>query len=411
MASRGSTLHFLARAATLGLGLMWLTLPERGEAGGGGTVAQAVSLPRPAPAWERDSPLRPLPTPPASVGIEERALPAGLTPEKVRLGRWLFFDPRLSVDGTVACASCHRPEHGFSEPAAVSTGVRGQLGTRKAPPTVNLAHRLQTSFFWDGRAASLAEQALGPITNPVEMANTLAGAERAVRGIPGYRRTFHEAYGDDLIDSARIAEALAAYQATLFSGDSTYDRWQTGDDEALSPEALAGMELFFGPGRCSACHLGPNFTDGKFHNAGVGEPPGPDLMALLAAEARRSRAWAPLQGERLSAERAWAAPRPAPIALADAGRYLASGRPADMGAFKTPSLRDLPVRAPYMHDGSSPDLEDAVLRYLVPHENPWLDEAMREVQLEPADVKPLVAFLRSLQSASAADVAPPSLPE
>ena len=198
------------------------------------------------------------------------ALPHAVTAEKVRLGRWLFFDRRLSVDGTVACATCHRPEHAFSEPLARSRGVRGQEGTRKAPPLVNLAQRVHTSFFWDGRAATLPEQALGPITNPVEMAHTAEGAAAAVGAVPGYRRAFAQAFGDERVDPSRVADALAAYQATLFSGGSAYDRFQAGDDGALSPLALSGMEVFFGRGRCNACHLGPAFTDGRFHNVGVG---------------------------------------------------------------------------------------------------------------------------------------------
>jgi cytochrome c peroxidase len=305
--------------------------------------------------------------------------PVALTPEKVRLGRWLFYDGRLSGDGTVSCATCHRPEHAFSEPTARSTGVGGRQGTRKAQTIVNAAFVPMRRFFWDGRAASLVEQAKGPIANPVEMANTLEGASAAIAAVPGYRRAFREVYGDDRLDIDRIADAIAAYETTRHSGGSAYDRFAAGDPSALSPDAQAGMDIFFGRGRCNACHLGPTLTDGQFHNVGAGfEPRTGNLVET---------------------------------GFADPGRYAITGEARDIGAFRTPTLRDLSRRAPYMHDGSSPDLRDAVMRYVEIQDNPWLDPAMLEVRVFPFDVRPLVAFLEALDGTGYEDAPPPSLPQ
>ncbi|GEJ58806.1 cytochrome-c peroxidase [Anaeromyxobacter diazotrophicus] len=345
-------------------------------------LATAACRTAPAPAapaaWELESPLQPLAPPPPGVPFDlARARGVRVTPEKVRLGRWLFFDPRLSRGGTVACATCHDPRHAFSELRPHSTGVEGRQGTRKAPPLVNVAFPLYEAWFWDGRAASLAEQAKGPLVNPVEMDNTLEAVVATVAAVPGYRRAFREAYGDGRLDIDRIADALAAYQATRRSGGSAYDRYQAGDDGALSEEARRGMEVFFGRGRCNACHAGPNLTDGKFHNVGIGFDPGPDAVRL---------------------------------GFQDAGRYAVTGDPRDVGAFKTPTLREVARHPPYMHDGSSPDLRDAVLRYFEIADNPWLDPAMREVRIFPFDVRPLVAFLEALDGTGFEDEPPRSFP-
>lgn len=330
------------------------------------------------PAWERESPVRPLPAVPAGLGVDLARSRVALTPEKVRLGRWLFFDPILSVDGTVSCATCHDPEYAFSETEARSKGVGGREGTRKSPSVVNSGFPVVERYFWDGRAATLAEQAKGPITNPVEMANTLERATVAVASTAGYRRAFRQVYGDDRVDIDRIVDAIAAYETTRLSGDSAYDRFNAGDERALTPVAAEGHRIFFGRGRCNACHLGPSFSDGQFHNVGVGyDPPSGDLVRT---------------------------------GFSDPGRYAITGEVADIGAFKTPGLRDVSRHPPYMHDGSSPDLEDSVMRYVRVVRNPWLDPAMSEVAISPADVAPLVAFLRALDGTGYEDVAPRSFP-
>jgi cytochrome c peroxidase len=336
----------------------------------------APAAPREEP-WEAESPLRPLPAPPLGITADLAAI--GVTPEKVRLGRWLFFDPRLSADGTVSCGSCHRPEHAFSEPRPVSTGVGGRQGTRRSPPIVNAAFPVLPAFFWDGRAGSLAEQAKGPLENPVEMASTHDRVVATVAGIAGYRKHFRAAYGDDGVDLDRITGAIAAYEATRLSGNSAFDRFDAGDESALSDLAKEGREVFFGPGRCNACHLGQSFTDSRFHNVGVG------YRFSVAPDPRSS--------------------------FADLGRAAITGDPADAGKFKTPTLRDLKRRAPYMHDGSLWTLEEVVFFYVRGgNHNPWIAPELAEQRLGGWHVAPLVAFLESLEGEGFADTPPTSFP-
>jgi cytochrome c peroxidase len=306
------------------------------------------------------------------------ALVPWVTPEKVRLGRWLFYDRRLSADGSISCATCHEPSRAFSEQRPVSTGIHGQRGRRKAPPIVNAAFPVYPRWFWDGRAASLPAQAKGPIENPIEMGSTGAAAAAAIAAVPGYAPYFRQAFGDPRVDLDRIAEAIAAYEATRLSGNSRYDRFAAGEESALDPVERRGRDLFFGRADCKQCHLGPQLSDGQFHNLGVG--------------------WA---GEPASA--------PPMDGFADQGRYEVTGDPKDVGAFKTPTLRDVSRHAPYMHDGSVEDLWDAVLHYWrggIP--NPWLSERIRPVQLTRDDVRALVAFMNALDGEGWAD-APPNL--
>jgi cytochrome c peroxidase len=347
------------------------------RAGGAAVAPLAGATSAPDAPWERDNPVRALPAPPLGMEVDLAALPVKVTPEKVRLGRWLFFDGRLSKDGTVSCASCHRPAHAFSEPTPHSTGVGGAQGVRKSPPIVNAAFAVFDSYFWDGRASSLAEQAKGPIANPIEMANTHDGAVAAVSAVAGYRRAFREVYGDERVDLDRLTDAIAAYEATRLSGGSAYDRFNAGETAALSEEAREGHAVFFGRGRCNACHLGPTFSDARFHNVGIGYDPDAD---------------------------------PPRTGFGDPGRYAISHDAADVGAFKTPTLRDVSRRAPYMHDGSVETLAQAVMTYVRVASNPWLDPAMDEIELSPADVGPLVAFLEALDGTGYEDEAPRSFP-
>jgi cytochrome c peroxidase len=331
--------------------------------------------------WEAENPLRPLPTPPLGSPADFAAVP-WVTPAKVRLGRWLFYDPRLSADGTISCATCHRPENAFSEPTAVSTGIHGRKGRRKSPPIVNAAWPVYPRYFWDGRATTLAEQAKGPLANEVEMGNTLDQVVLTVSRIHGYAPYFRDAFGDPRIDIDRVGEAIAAYEATRLSGGSRYDRFAAGDETAVSPEARRGMELFFGRAQCAQCHLGPAFSDAQFHNLGVG--------------------W----------RRPETAVEPLIEGFADKGRYEVTGDEKDVGAFKTPTLRDCSKRAPYMHDGSMPTLEEAVLHYWRGgFSNPWLSERMTPVPMSRDDLVALVAFLRALDGEGYADVAPRSFPQ
>ncbi len=342
--------------------------------------ARAPATPAAPPAWEAENPLRPLPPSPLGVAAEVGDLVPRVTPEKVRLGRWLFYDTRLSSDGQVSCGSCHEPDAGFSEREPVSTGVRGQKGTRKAPPVLNAAFPIYPVWFWDGRAGSLGDQAKGPMENPVEMGMTHAGIEAAVRAIPAYRPYFAEAFGDDRIDVDRVAGAIAAYEATRMSGNSAFDRWDAGDPKALDARQQEGFRVFFGKAACNQCHLGPNLTDSRFHNLGVGwRPPAPGAD--------------PASG------------------FQDPGRVRVTGNPADTGAFKTPTLRDVSRRAPYMHDGSVPTLREAVLLYdRGGIRNPWLSPEVKPLRLTAAEVDALVAFLEALDGEGFQDVPPRSFP-
>ncbi len=305
--------------------------------------------------------------PPSASTASEKAfgieVPAGLpplpipadnppTPEKIALGKQLYFDPRLSVDDTVSCASCHDPAKGWSNGERFATGVKGQQGGRSAPTIVNAAYNLFN--FWDGRAGTLEDQALGPIQNPIEMNMTLEALVAKLNAIEGYRRQFREVFGTD-VTAENVARAIATYERTVLSGNAPYDRAKAGDENALSEAARRGMKLFFGKAHCSACHAGPNFSDRGFHNIGVGmDRDDPDL-----------------------------------------GRFLVSKLEGDKGTFKTPTLREIARTAPYMHDGSLATLEDVVEYYNrggTP--NPWLDEEIYPLKLTDQEKADLVTFLK-----------------
>jgi cytochrome c peroxidase len=262
-----------------------------------------------------------------------------LSHAKVALGRAFFFDKRLSLDGTLACASCHDPRLAFSDGRSVARGIHGAEGTRNAPTLVNRGYG--ASFFWDGRAGSLERQVLEPIVNPIELG--LSETELA-------RRTRKPA--------ADVAAALASYVRTIRSGNSPFDRYVAGEPRALSELEQAGLAVFRGKGACNTCHVGPNFTDERYHNTGV----------------------------------AWRDRR-----LADEGRFTVSADEHDRGAFKTPTLREVARTAPYMHDGSLPTL-DAVVEFYSQggRQNPYLDSAIRPRQFTVEEKHALVAFLRSL---------------
>lgn len=330
---------------------------------------------RAVPAWEADNPVVAVPQAPLGAEIDLAALPDPPTPERVRLGRWLFYDTRLSADNTVSCATCHRPEHAFSEPTPVSTGVGGQQGRRKAPSLVNQADALLPHFFWDGRAESLEDQALGPIGNPIEMGNQPDGMVANLSRIAGYTPYFEEAFGSGSITDERVARAIVAYERTRMSGNSPWDRWRYNRDEsAVSDQVKLGHEVFFGKAKCRQCHAGNNFTDSMFHNVGIG--------------------WDPV-AKRFS----------------DEGRFAVTGRPADLGAFKTPTLRDVARHAPYMHDGSVATLREVVDLYnRGGHANPHLDVKIEPLGLTAEEVDAIVAFLEALNGEGFHDTPPASFP-
>jgi cytochrome c peroxidase len=290
------------------------------------------------------------------------------TPEKAELGWYLYFDKRLSGDGSISCASCHDPKHAFTDASPFSTGIRGQLGGRSAPTVINRAY--SQAQFWDGRAASLEEQAKGPIANPLEMGHTHELCEQCVGAIPGYREKFKAVFGTDKVTIDLIAKAIATFERTVLSGNSAYDRFKAGDDKALSPSQKRGMEIFFSNNaRCDSCHEGLNFTNGMYANIGIGmDKPMPDL-----------------------------------------GRYNVTRREEDRGAFKTPTLRDVEHTGPYMHDGSLKTLEDVVEHYNKGGiKNKWLHNDVRPLNLSDADKKDLVAFLKALSGEGWQNIKPPS---
>lgn len=292
------------------------------------------------------------------------------TAEKISLGKQLYFDKRLSKDNTVSCASCHAPEKGFSNGARFATGVGGAKGGRSAPSVINSAYYLQQ--FWDGRAASLEEQALGPIANPIEMALSIEDAIDRLNGIAGYKSQFQKVFGSDATADG-IAKAIAAYERTVISGNAPFDKFKAGDKSALSEAAERGRKLFFGKAHCSACHAGSNFSDNSYHNIGIG------------MDAKKP----------------------------DVGRVAVSKLGGDTGAFKTPTLREIARTAPYMHDGSLKTLEEVVEHYAKGGiANEWLDEEVFELRLNKQDKADLVLFMKEgLASPDYPDHKAPKLPE
>jgi cytochrome c peroxidase len=262
-----------------------------------------------------------------------------LSLQKVELGRRLFRDRRLSRDRSVACSSCHDPDRAFSDGRPVAIGIGRQVGRRSAPALINRGYG--RAFFWDGRAATLEEQVLQPIQDPKEMNMTLGEASERV-GLPP-----HE-----------ISRALASYVRSILSGNSRFDRFVNGDRRALSPEQQEGLRVFRGKGNCTSCHVGPNFTDERFHNTGIAWRDG---------------------------------------VFQDEGRFAVTGTAEDRGAFKTPTLREVAGTAPYMHDGSLLSLEDVVAYYdRGGNANPGLDPELRPLTLTASEKRSLVAFLRAL---------------
>ncbi|MDA8130105.1 MAG: cytochrome-c peroxidase [Elusimicrobia bacterium] len=290
------------------------------------------------------------------------------TDAKIRLGRQLYFDKRLSVDNTVSCATCHKPDTGWAHHAPTDTGVKGQVGGRNSGSIIDAAYlKFQ---FWDGRAGSLEEQAVGPIANPIEMGETLDNVVQKLNAIPGYRSQFQQVFGTDATADA-IGKAIAAFERTIIAGPSPYDRYLQGDRRAMSASAVRGMDIFKGKGHCSACHSGPAFSDNGFHNLGVGYADGK---------------------------------------LKDQGRYAVTKDDRDMGAFKTPGLRNVAQTWPYLHDGSEKTLEDVIELYDrggVP--NPHIDRLMLPLRLTRGEKADLLAFLNSLTGPVPA-VTEPELP-
>ncbi len=274
----------------------------------------------------------------------------------VSLGRQIFFDRHLSFDGTISCASCHRPELAFTDGQPLAHGVSGKTGTRNTPSLLASREAERTSFFWDGRRSTLTIAVLDPFTNPVEMGLKDQGELFSrISASTSYKEFFRKAFGDDTADANRISAALTAYLSTLKGARTDYDRYASDNDaNALTPQAMMGMSIFSGKGQCATCHsLKRNtFTDHAFHRTGVGlESVVQDLPKLTASMLERR-----LRDDDLGP---WVATHPKDAQL---GRFNVTHKVADIETFATPSLRHVSLTAPYMHDGSVQTLEGAIDR-------------------------------------------------
>jgi cytochrome c peroxidase len=297
------------------------------------------------------------------------------TAETIALGRRLYYDPILSVDNTVSCATCHTPQYGFADPKPVSHGVGEKTGTRNSPTVLNAVYfKVQ---FWDGRAPSLEKQAEGPVENPVEMANTLATVEQRLNGDPGYREQFAQAWGPKPITYEMVEKSIASFERTVISGNSPFDRWKYGHDEkAVDTSVKRGFVVFTSKekGNCATCHSIEEkyalFTDNQFHNVGVGFDMGQ---------------------------------------FTDVGLYAVTHHEADKGKFKTPSLRNIAQTAPYMSDGSLKNLKDVIDFYIgAGNSNPNLDKEIHVLDfLSGQERADLQAFLHSLTGEVLPNVQPP----
>lgn len=282
-------------------------------------------------------------------------------PEEVteaRLGELLFFDPVLSADQTISCASCHKPEFAFADTSAVSVGVHGRRGIRNTPSVMNMASR--EAFFWDGRASTLEEQALMPIADTNEMNLPIAEAIARLRASSKYRSLFLQVY-NRLPDESSLGAALAAFERTLETADTPNDRWLNDEPGGLTAQQERGREIFRVKAKCFECHFTPDFTADEFRSIGL------------------------FNGQEFN----------------DSGRYLVTRDPADLGKFKVPGLRNIAVTAPYMHDGSMKTLREVIDYYDNPHavlpsgmnRDGVLSEPLGLTEQEKLDLE---AFLHSL---------------
>lgn len=315
------------------------------------------------------------------------------TPEKIALGEKLFFDGRLSADGTVACATCHNPARAFTDGRPTSMGFKGRVGQRNAPTIMNALYNM--AQFWDGRAKTLEDQAAFPITNPSEMGQpSLDAAVAQIAAIPEYRQAFQQVFGR-APNGLDLRRALASYERTLISFDSPFDHFINGDENAIDAAAKRGWEIFNTRAHCQRCHASVNrdvefFTDFGFHNIGI------EILkhhvVPLAIKAERLIA----KGDLPAVDRAAIQSN-----MSVLGRFLITRKPADIAAFKTPNLRNVLVTAPYFHDGSQATLWDVMDHYNKGDgiKNPWLDEDIQPLALTEQDIDDVVAFLASLTSA------------
>ncbi|HET9529192.1 MAG TPA: cytochrome c peroxidase [Blastocatellia bacterium] len=313
------------------------------------------------------------------------------TAAKVELGRQLFFDKRLSADESISCASCHDPALAFADGKRVAEGISGRRGERNSPTLLNAM--FNSGQFWDGRADTLEEQAIQPLINPDEMGNeSFEAVVRRLQAVPEYATRFREVFGR-AVSIELMGKAIASFERTLISGDSPFDRFMSGDRAAMTDAAQRGFLLFRTKGRCTQCHTFnaafPFFTDQNYRNTGVAAnskafeplsrealqmPQSGDLRARLEGFARRGGA-------------------------RELGRFLVTGNSLDIGAFRTPSLRDVELTAPYFHDGSAATLKDVLKFYARGgNDNPMRDWELQTLDLDDREQQDIIEFLKSLTS-------------
>ncbi len=312
-----------------------------------------------------------------------------MTPERVELGRKLYFDTRLSRDNSVSCATCHDVTRGFTDQREVSEGIKRQNGKRNAPTTLNVL--LLQTFFWDGRSPSLDNQAKMPILNPVEMGMPdEATALKAIRDVPEYQEAFQKAYGREM-NYDDLGRAIAAFERTLVFVDSPFRRFLNGDSTAISAQARVGLELFNGKGRCAACHQmnpsNPLGTDNRFHNVGVSARH--QNFESLAEKALEALAGG--TSEQKLDELAVGTD------LSELGRFMVTHNRSEIGSFRTPLILNIGITGPYMHDGSMATLWDVMDHYNKGGEaNPFLDGGIEPLALTEEEIDQVVAFLFTL---------------
>ena len=332
----------------------------------------------------------------APVEMTRAAIPADnpQTPEKISLGQKLFFDRRLSVDGTVSCSTCHDPAFAFTDRKPTSVGVQGRVGQRNAPTILNALYN--KTQFWDGRVNTLEEQAALPIVNPVEMGHpNLEAAVAQIAAVGEYQQTFRAVFGRPP-NGADLVRAIASYERTQLSFDSPFDHFIAGDTNAIDESAKRGWEIFNTRGLCNKCHAltettrdVTNLIDNDFHNIGI--------LAVRHKIVPLAR-----QAEQLIKSGDTAAIDQAAIQtdMSALGRFLVTKKEPDIASFKTPNIRNVLVTGPYFHDGSQETLWDVIDHYNkgAGLQNPYLDQDIQPLALTESDIDDLVAFLASLTS-------------
>src|SRR5713101_4273628 len=352
------------------------------------------------PTPEADPLAQPKPLQQVGVPIEmtRAAIPADnpQTPEKISLGQKLFFERRLSVDGTVSCSTCHDPDRAFTDRKSTSVGIEGRVGQRNAPTVLNALYN--KTQFWDGRVNTLEEQAALPIVNSVEMGHpNLDAAVAQIATVEEYRYAFQHAFGRPP-NGPDLLRAIASYERTQLSFDSPFDHFIAGDKNAIADSATRGWALFNTQARCNKCHALTDtqrdvtvFTDNDFHNIGIGI-----IRHNVVALARRADQLIK-SGDTVAIDRA-----AIQTDMSALGRFLITKKEKDIASFKTPDIRNVLVTGPYFHDGSQETLWDVIDHYNKGDglQNPYLDEDIQPLALTESDIDDLVAFLVSLTSAN-----------